>query len=425
MKKLVLLFALLVTLGVQVDAQKIVGYAPYYRSYDAGFDFSKYTHVHYFAIWPAADGTFIWPQSEDSLSMASQFKSIADIAQPQGVKMVITFGGTSENGSKHFAEMATNASNRSAFISRAIALCQAWGIDGIDIDWEWGLHEESEADKQGYVSLMTDLSTATNANNLSLSTDVAASSWFGQNSDVNAVDLADYINVMSYGYNGGWAQTADHHSPMSKISSIGLPYWTNQGVAKSKLNIGTAFYGFAYKGTTTRGEAFSSFTSPNYVDIVDLISAGYTVVEDNENGSYCYSTSANEIVFYDSPGNARTKMKYAKDNNYGGVIIWEIGADDDNQSLSIALDNEKEGVTAIAESDTEWVQLYAINKALIVESDKLNTSLRMYDLGGNQVLDKTALGASEKIDLSQLKTGVYIVQLLSKGQEYKTKVFVE
>ena len=88
-KTILLVLISLTAMITPLFAQKIVGYLPYYRGYNSNFDYTKYTHIHYFAIWPAADGSFIYPGSMDSLSMANQFHSIANEAQPGGTKMVL------------------------------------------------------------------------------------------------------------------------------------------------------------------------------------------------------------------------------------------------------------------------------------------------------------------------------------------------
>jgi GH18 family chitinase len=111
------LFLLFVT---SIVGQKIVRYIPYYRGYNSNYDYTKYTHLHYFAIWPAADGTFIYPGSEDSLSMATEFAQLKAAVAGSDTKMIMSFGGTSENGSKFFADMAKNTQYRANFITNVI-----------------------------------------------------------------------------------------------------------------------------------------------------------------------------------------------------------------------------------------------------------------------------------------------------------------
>lgn len=334
-----LFVVLFLTLFSKIEAQNIIGYAPYYRDYNADFDFSKYTHIHYFAIWPAADGSFIFAQI-DSSDMAKQYKKMAKSAHLKGVKMVMTFGGMGKTGSKYFIEMASDPTSRATFIANVIALCKTWDIDGVDIDWEWNKHDETQVSRDAYTNLMREIRVATTANNLSLSTAVAGGAWMGVNYNPEAVRLADYVNLMSYCYNGEWATTTKHHAGLNSTINVGINYWLGLGIIKAKLNIGVPFYAFSYKGTTELSTSFTSVEEIKYKEVKELISSGYTVVEDDEKGTYCYSKSNNEIVFYDSPANVAHKTKYAINNNFGGIAIWEIGQDH-NQDLSTAIKNAK------------------------------------------------------------------------------------
>lgn len=410
----ILSFCILSIVCIQLQAQQIVGYAPYYRTYSANFDFTKYTHIHFFSIWPNADGSFNYPQSQDSLSLKKKFDDIS--AKANGAKMIMTFGGTHVNGSKHFEELSTDETARKNFVTRVIALCKAWNIDGVDIDWE-GLSGANA--KQGNIDLMTDLRKATTENNLSLSIDVPASAYSGNNYDVNAIDLADYINVMGYEYNGSWSKTALHHANMNKIVSLGLDYWTGKGLSKNKLNLGCSFYAKKYTGTSTVGSSFTKAITLTFEQVQTLINSGYTVMEDNTDGSYCYSKSKNEIVFYDSPKNASHKINYASQNGYSGVIIWEIGQDDRNQSLATALDDARKVLTPIHDNFEKKVNFELKNKVLEISSED-NVIVEIYNSLGSKILHST----NKEIDLSSLSSNLYFLIITTDESSSKEKIFI-
>lgn len=327
--------------SLHLHAQKIVGYLPYYKGVSQTADYTLYTHLHYFAIWPAADGSLTYPSAQDSVGMANQFSALKEKLENSDTKLIITFGGTAENGSEHFAAMAKNETTRGKFKDNVMALVNAWEADGIDIDWEWGSPNSPEEDRIANGVLIAELRELCTEASITLSVDISPSANNGKNYDATKMALADYINVMSYSYNGAWASTANHHSPMVKIESLGLEYWMGRGLQKEKLNIGTAFYGFKYNGTYQPGTAFTSTTTLNYTQVKQYIADGYTVVEDNWNGTYCYSELDNAIIYYDSPSNIAHKMAYAKDSSYSGIIIWEIGQDDTDQTLSKSLQEDE------------------------------------------------------------------------------------
>lgn len=337
MKRIFIFFLLIAVSGIMNAQQKVVGYLPYYRGFNSDFDYTQYTHLHYFAIWPAADGSFVYPGSMDSTSMAIEFDKLSMAVVNSDTKMIMSFGGTAENGSEHFVDMAKNETSRTNFVDNVKELAIAWNCAGIDIDWEWAQHTDTQTSSKAYADLLSDLRMMCDANDLTLSVDVSPSSWNGKYYPSNSVNLADYVNVMAYSYNGAWASSTAHHSPINKVVNVGLAYWVNQGVQKEKLNLGTPFYGLKYVGTSEVGKSFSSASALTYGQVESYINSGYIVVEDSIKGTYCYSGQDNSIIFYDSKKGVGNKVKYAIDNDYGGVIIWEIGQDDNNQTLSKAI----------------------------------------------------------------------------------------
>lgn len=356
MKRKIIFFLLITLSGIIYSQQKVVGYLPYYRGVNSNFDYSKYTHLHYFAIWPATDGSFVYPGSMDSTSMANGFQQIANSVANSDTKMIMTFGGTAENGSEHYINMAKNSVSRANFVNNVKALALAWNCDGIDIDWEWAQHTDTQTSSKAYADLMTDLRAMCNTNNLTLSVDVSPSSWNGKFYPPASIKLADYVNVMAYSYNGAWASTTAHHSPIGKVVNVGLAYWESKGISKEKMNLGTPFYGLKYEGASEVGKGFSSTSGVTYTQISNYINSGYTVVEDSVNGTYCYSAIENSIIFYDSPKAVGNKVRYSFDNGYGGVIIWEVGQDNNSQTLSKAIVSARDLVLNISNDSVEKIE---------------------------------------------------------------------
>lgn len=419
-----IIYTLLFTIALSTQAQKIVGYLPYYRGVNANFDYTKYTHLHYFAIWPAADGSFIYPGAEDSLSMATDFADLTNKVAGSETKLIITFGGTAENGSEHFAEMAKDDVARLKFINNVIQLSTSWNADGIDIDWEWGSPNSPQDDRDANGVLLTELRTACDNAQLTLSVDVSPSSYNGNNYDATKIGLADYINVMSYSYNGGWASTTGHHTGLDQIKTSGVNYWTGRGLPKSKLNIGSAFYAFKYNGTYQPGTAFTGIETLTYTQVKNLISDGYEVVENNASGTYCYSVSDNAIVYYDSPLNVEAKMQHAINDNLSGVIIWEIGQDDSDQSLSTALSNNQVTVKEAVNNDFVF-EFYLENGVLRIKSDIQKYSLSVYNLAGQLLINSTINSNTHVINLSHLSQQLVLLKFQNQGEVYTQKLLLK
>lgn len=422
MSKAFLLSLLFLTVYYCVPAQKIVGYLPYYRGVNPDFNYSLYTHIHYFTIWPGKNGEFIFPQGTDSLTMLNQFRTVSGKVKPKGVKMIITFGGPAESGSRNFIEMGANDISRKIFIENVHQLCNNWQADGIDIDWEWEQHSDTEPGNYAFTSLMNDLRKMADENGLLLSIDVSASDWNGKYYNPEAVLLADYINVMTYTYNGPWSGTANHHASMNDIINTGLPYWLNKGIPREKLNIGTAFFGQVYEGTWQKGGTFSKVYPVTYAKVSELIASGYSVVEDNFEGSFCYSIPNNEIVFFDSPQNVSFKMKYAIENHYSGIIIWEIGQDDNNQTLAKSAYNAKSSNTsALLISGQEEIHVQISGNLLVIDAGNQPANIQIFNLSGKEVLSKNQNGGTTSLTTGNLPAGIYIAKIKNDKQVFSSK----
>jgi chitinase len=55
---------------------------------------------------------------------------------------------------------------------------------------------------------------------------------------------------------------------------------------------------------------------------------------------WLYDETARLMVTYDDPESLRHKATYIRDHNLGGVMIWELGQDDERSSLLQALQTQ-------------------------------------------------------------------------------------
>lgn len=426
MRTIVISALLLISMLLHLEGQKIIGYTPYYRVFPASFDFSLYTHINFFAVWPDSSGNLLWPGQNDSTSILQKYEAIQDqITDSQ--KLLITFGGTSEGGSRLFPHMADDPVTLERFSRNAVKLCKDWGADGIDIDWEWGKRlEESDSEiKAGYLNLMTRLHQLTREEGLLLSTAVSASSWFGDNYPVEGVDLADYINVMTYTYNGAWSSTANHHSPLSKSENTGMKYWKDKGIAASKLNLGVPFYAFKYEGPSTPGEEYRTVGTLAYPTVLVYLDLGYELLVDTINGSYCSNSSS--IIFYDPPEDLSAKVRHVKEMDYHGIFIWELGQDDSDQTLSRAIYKSMYGhdpVSARTENHRQnFRMIYSPNYGIQISSlSGLPFSAAIYSVEGKLVNLSNQNYQETLISTGSLPSGIYILRIWN-GEEVLSQKF--
>jgi len=292
--KMAMLFLLLGTSWI-AQAQRVVGYMPYWAGDANLIQYSKLTHINYAFALPNADGS-IKPISE-----VAKLQTIVSKAHAAGVKVLIAIGGYTDNGEMldyRFEQLASNSTSRARFVSAAMGLVATYNLDGIDMDWEYPDPGQSS---DSYDLLMTELSNQLKPQGKLLS---AAVTGYYNGGGISALALSkmDYVNIMAYDEN-------DYQHSTFEYAVTTLNYWAGRGVAKSKLNLGVPFYG-RQNGEVSYATLLSRGADPN-ADVFGSI--GY-----------------NGLV------TMRRKAQYVKDQGYGGIMIWELSEDVTNANSLVS-----------------------------------------------------------------------------------------
>lgn len=286
------------------------------------------------------------------------FEKIVDLKKVNPkLKVLLAVGGWSF-GTQPFKDMASNSYNRRLFVFSAIEFLRKRNFDGLDIDWEFPRGKE---DKDNFVKLLKDLREAFEAEakekklkRLLLSAAVSAGAETIQSGyDVPAVAAyLDFINVMSYDFHGKWEKQTGHNSPLYAIGSetewrkmltmdFGAKKWASMGAPKEKLVIGQGAYGRTFtlanvkhngmNAASSGGGKKGEFTGEEgflaYYEVCDLIKKGATYVWDDEQ-KVPYAYLGDQWVGFDDERSIRNKMKWIKDNGFGGAMVWAIDMDD-------------------------------------------------------------------------------------------------
>jgi chitinase len=263
-----------------------VGYMPYWAGDANTIQYDKLTHINY---------SFALPQSNGSISAVdnpAKLQTIVSRAHAVGCKVLIAIGGWSNQGSildPTFETLASNASSRTRFVNDALYIVNQYGLDGVDIDWEY---PDAGASANNFEALITELSNALKPTGKLLSAAVIGNGGQGAGVSLGALNKLDHLNVMSYD-----ANNYDHSTYNYAIDC--LNYWSGRGLAKNKIVLGVPFYG-----------------RPSWSSFATLVSQGADPNGDifNGNGYNGKTTIAN-------------KATYVKNNGYGGIMIWELSQD--------------------------------------------------------------------------------------------------
>jgi chitinase len=117
------------------------------------------------------------------------------------------------------------------------------------------------------------------------------------------------------------------------------------GVPARKLVMGVPFYGRGWEGVPeTNGGLFQPYEKTfaggayEYREVKTKYLPGFTRYwDDAARAPWLYSPEQKAMISYDDPDSVRAKAEFARKNNLGGMMIWQIAGDDPDSSLLRAL----------------------------------------------------------------------------------------
>jgi len=266
------------------------------------------------------------------------------------LKILISLGGWTWSG--NFSDAVLTDTARRAFAASAVALLQKFGLDGIDIDWEYpdmtgNGNTHREEDKQNYTLMFQELRRQLNiverqtGRKLLITTATGGfKSFLNHTNMAEASQYLDYINLMTYDYFGNGR--AVHHTNLYTNSTgedsgdKAFKAYFAAGVPASKLVLGIAFYGrmFQLSNSASKGLGDSTVSQIH-------INNGYTFIKDslvNKNGfkvyrdttaqaPYLFNATTRQFVSYDDEWSVESKCNYVLTHKMGGVMFWEYDSD--------------------------------------------------------------------------------------------------
>lgn len=274
------------------------------------------------------------------------------------LQIMISIGGGGMNPSV-FSEAAAPA-NLKTFVASCINMYIkgnfAGGIvepgifTGIDIDWEF---PASSTDQANYLAMLKEFRTQLNAINPAyvLTSTAPAGSWAWQYMDMGAAaEYLDFINVMTYDFDGPWSDTTGFVAPLYQAAldpdptnnaSYVIKSYIEMGVPRRKLVLGMPFYGYDWTGVPATDNGLFQNGNPDqnsysYRSITAL--TGYTAYRNSATREpWLYDAASETFWTYDDPESLAFKTKYAASEGLGGVMFWELSGDTSKGTLIKAL----------------------------------------------------------------------------------------
>ncbi|MDR1742787.1 MAG: hypothetical protein LBR48_03075 [Dysgonamonadaceae bacterium] len=299
----------------------VVGYLPSWKS---GFtpQWDKITHLN------LAFGT-ITQEGTLNASILDGFRNTIGQAHGHGVKVLLSVGGGGE--AKYFTTALLDPDLRKKLRDDLQKCVSDYDLDGIDLDYEeWtggqgGIGAEDIPKRAALEELYKDLRTALGADKLitaAVSGSYDDGGWGFYNCYTNSMhQYLDFISIMIYDETGPWSgNTTGAHSSWSFFEKA-IDHWlNNRKLPLEKLVAGVPFYGYTF---LKEGDATGA-TSIAFKDIIVLSS-------DLE----AYKKDQVGLTYYDGTVTMARKATYIREHGLGGIMIWELTQDTDDQEKSL------------------------------------------------------------------------------------------
>jgi len=294
------------------------------------------------------------------------------------LSVMVSVGGWSQSGNFH--DIAATQEARDKFASSVVQYIRDYKMDGVDIDWEYpgsyrepdlvdnpndqGTPKADASEKETFrlllQTLRTHLDTASTQDGKYYQLTAAVSASFSHIDFLepqNYAQYLDFINVMTYDLHGAWDGTTNHQSALYAKSGLNdnlniddvVNKFISLGVDRKKLIVGTPFYSRGWKGVVANNPSYglvgllseanggadgiwdggrAAGMNP-YYHLVDMEQdPSFVKYYDTEvQAPYLYSAQKEEFYTYEDKQSLGAKVNYVKDNQLGGMIIWELSAD--------------------------------------------------------------------------------------------------
>ena len=278
------------------------------------------------------------------------------------MKITLSVGGWGAGG---FSTMAMTDAGRRAFAASCLDVVNRYGLDGIDVDWEyptfdWAGIDADPADRENFTLLLQALRDVLPDRLLTIA--VGCGAVIAAGMDLPAIEpILDYVSLMTYDLRGIGSPAGPHTGLYPRTGSAGqddgcgdlsVKLYEQCGIPKSKQILGAAFYsriwegvpagemhGLGEMGTTKESGGFG----PNYGKLAEeyIGKNGFTLYRDN-GAPYLYREETGTFISFDDPVSVSGKVRYVKENGLAGIMYWEHSCDPTHALL-----------TAIAQADNE------------------------------------------------------------------------
>lgn len=496
---LIPLFAPLWLAAQQTPCREVIGHYAGWQWYDRNklmnpesVPYGKYTILTYAFFEPQSDGSLRisdpwgdknqllgpidWAKAPAGYDTGYDFgnpdfhipgKTLSDYAHQGGCKLLVSVGGWTY--SAHFPTIATDPQKRTVFAHDCNTIVRLYGLDGIDIDWEYPANPNQKAQFTLLLQQVRDSLDALEpllGRELMLTMAAGASPAHMAQVDWDAVkQIVDIVNLMTYDFYGTWDQTTNHNTPLYPVAFNGQPGFSCSeavegllaaGVPAQQITMGLAWYGRSQM-TIGPPDAYVAGTgqpdlthfgadegTPLYYNIQAALDDFHTRWDSVAQVPYLTGKTSNSFLSYDNEASITLKALFIHDMDLRGAVIWEISGDYIENPLSPgtiagtpltdALNETLcEPGTGIQDAEEHPAPLSIhpnpVQDRLFISMARKTAAFLTYavhDLNGRTLLSGQLDGQGHaSVDVSTLADGLYFLQIGSGANRLFGKIVVE
>ncbi len=345
------LFFLCILIYSQEKSYKVVAYISSDSASLVKYDLKKVTHLIYGFGNLNDKGRFSVRRKKDTV-MLNTMRDLK-VKYPQ-LKTLIAFGGW--GGCKTCSEVFSTTEGRQNFAQDAKAMMDYFGLDGVDLDWEYPAiqgppeHLFQREDKANFTDLITRIRKEIGQEKLL----TFAAGGFQQFLDESVewdkiLTDVDFVNLMTYDLVHGYSTETGHQSslysvrPKDETINRAIDFFKKTNFPLDKVIVGVPFYHryFTVESSENNGlfKPTKFLKGVDYKDNHSVLGKGdYQEFWDSKASvPYWYNSKLKIFVTGDNKKSIIKKTEYIKKQKLGGIMFWELASDTSTNGLLDAI----------------------------------------------------------------------------------------
>jgi len=289
-----------------------------------------YTHICLYSL-KVTDG--VGTVNEKSFSDKFSKSDIKKFkASYPNVKLLLCVGGgTSEQETTIYESLLHD---QSSFINTLVRIMNDYGLDGIDIDWEYFSSSRSKIYNPIYRSFMKNLRSVMGSNKTLSMAVVDYDPFLDSDSAYIFNNYADVVSIMCY---------APHDFETAKSFIWKYDNLIND---RSKIAVGLPYYGKYASESNPNATSFSKNAVKSSMDYNDLVAKfGESAIEKNcnykQDKTVAYFYNSGKLYMFANKVTTKNREQWIIDNGFNGFMVWAADGDPEGNLQSLTYEMVK------------------------------------------------------------------------------------